>query len=729
MEPLAHSAKPKLGIPAQSYTEHIENVLSAAAENARRSACYMTDGEHIFVEVVQSAACLHDLGKLDIENQKVLKSDKRVALPVNHVEAGTARLLRINHMESALMVYGHHAGLCSIFAEVAKGKEFFFRDPNWHDRTEKRLENYLQEHERYIKSAVDKSELKKLGWSGLTRRLALSCLVDADHGDTARHYGGEKLLDPPEVRWKERLRALDNYIESLSQLNPLSARNQQRRDIYNACRFADTKPSMQACDSPVGTGKTTAVMAHMLQAAIAKDLRHIVVVLPYTNIIKQSVDVYRKALTLPGENPEEIVAEHHHQADFDDIKMRQMTTLWKAPITVTTAVQFFETMGSNHPAKLRKLHELPGSAVFVDEAHAAIPSWLWPQTWLWLKELTQQWRCHFVLASGSLSRFWLNNKFVDPPESIPDLIPEKLRKDSSQREFKRITYHSCEEPLNRGELIDFVLSKRGPRLVILNTVQSAAVIAREMQKAGYSVLHLSTALVPIDRNRIVERILRRLEFRNVTEWTLVATSCVEAGMNFSFNAAFRESSATTSLIQIGGRANRHGDDETAEVWDFRVIDPLLNRHPAFDTSRLVLNKLFEEDLIQNLSATDAVTEAMRREIMSDYNTKTEIIKECERKCDYPEVAKLCRVIDADTRIVVIDKDIVEALEAWEKVSTLDLLRNSVQLWSQKINLLSLEPVRGHEELYKWTAPYDPDFLGYMEGVLPLVYAKEEGLII
>jgi len=60
---------------------------------------------------------------------------------------------------------------------------------------------------------------------------------------------------------------------------------------------------------------------------------------------------------------------------------------------------------------------------------------------------------------------------------------------------------------------------------------------------------------------------------------------------------------------------------------------------------------------------------------------------------------------------------------------LDLLRNSVQLWSQKINLLSLEPVRGHEELYKWTAPYDPDFLGYMEGVLPLVYAKEEGLII
>ena len=253
MEPLAHSAKPKLGIPAQSYTEHVENVLSGAEENAARAASYMTDGEHIFVEVVRSAACLHDLGKLDVENQKVLKSNERVGLPVNHVDAGTARLLRINHMESALMVYGHHAGLCSIFSEATKGKDLFFRDPNWHERTEMRLENYLQEHERYIKSTVDKSELKRLGWSGLTRRMALSCLVDADHGDTARHYGGEKLFEPPEVHWKERLNALDIYVERLFRQDPFSTRNQQRRNIYHACRTANTNFPLQACDSPVGT--------------------------------------------------------------------------------------------------------------------------------------------------------------------------------------------------------------------------------------------------------------------------------------------------------------------------------------------------------------------------------------------------------------------------------------------------------------------------------------------
>ena len=83
----------------------------------------------------------------------------------------------------------------------------------------------------------------------------------------------------------------------------------------------------------------------LAQAAIALRLRHIFVVLPYTNIVQQSVDVYRKALVLPGENPEKIVAAHHHQAEFKSADLRFLTTLWDAPIIVTTAVQFFETLG------------------------------------------------------------------------------------------------------------------------------------------------------------------------------------------------------------------------------------------------------------------------------------------------------------------------------------------------------------------------------------------------
>ncbi len=41
-----------------------------------------------------------------------------------------------------------------------------------------------------------------------------------------------------------------------------------------------------------------------------------------------------------------------------------------------------------------------------------------------------------------------------------------------------------------GELIRFVQAKPGPRIVLLNTVQAAAMITHEMREAGRSILRL-----------------------------------------------------------------------------------------------------------------------------------------------------------------------------------------------------------------------------------------------
>ena len=114
--------------------------------------------------------------------------------------------------------------------------------------------------------------------------------------------------------------------------------------MYDACRAAEIEPLIRSCDAPVGSGKQRGD-GLLLQVAQKNGLRHIFVVLPYTNIIKQSVEVYREALVLPGERPGDVVAEHHHQADFEDVSLRQLATLWRAPVIVTTAVQFFEDSG------------------------------------------------------------------------------------------------------------------------------------------------------------------------------------------------------------------------------------------------------------------------------------------------------------------------------------------------------------------------------------------------
>ncbi|MDY0082253.1 MAG: hypothetical protein RBR74_03645 [Ignavibacteriaceae bacterium] len=723
---LAHSKGKNPPVPPQSYKKHISEVLKRAKENVENLSLYYKGNLIFFCDAVRAAAIYHDLGKLDNDNQTVLSKGRGDGLPINHVDAGTSHLLNNDFVESALLVYSHHIGLRSIPDEQAKA-ELFLRDANLYERTEKYLKDYLTKHTHSGCENINKHIERTSDWNGLTRRIALSCLVDADHGDTANNYGQEYPFTKIKTKWEERLKALDIYINDLGKDTEQSERNILRRKIYNACKEADTTPSFYACDSPVGTGKTTAIMAHLLKTAIAKNLRHIIVVLPYTNIIKQSVEIYRKALVLIGENPNEVVAEHHHQVDFETLQTRQFSMLWKTPIIVTTAVQFFETIASNHPSKLRKLHELPGSGVFVDETHAAIPNYLWPQTWKWLKEFSNNWGCHFVFASGSLPRFWELKDMMEMTEKLPELIPKELRSEALKQETKRITPLRHNTLLDEKGLIDLIESKPGPRLVIMNTVQSAAVLAQSMRKSCCDVLHLSTALAPVHRELILDLIKQRLQY-GVQDWTLVSTSCVEAGVDFSFRSAFRERAGAANLIQTGGRVRRNNEDFTGTLIDFKIQSPLYNRHPAFTLASQILEKLFEENRVETYSPADLITEALRLELMSDTNKKHQRLIKMEDEMDYPEVANLYKVIASDTRLVVVDKELVKRLEDHKKVSPKEINRKSVQLWLNKINTLSIGFVKGYENsgLYAWQYDYDPAFLGYMKGLLPLLEINHKG---
>jgi len=112
-----------------------------------------------------------------------------------------------------------------------------------------------------------------------------------------------------------------------------------------------------------------------------------------------------------------------------------------------------------------------------------------------------------------------------------------------QRVLNQDDYLSTrEDPLELAGLIQWVSGVPGPRLLILNTVQSAAAIARELgeKRSRVKVEHLSTALAPYDRKVILDRVKSRLEDPSDNDWTLVATSCVEAGRRPVLSNLFQE---------------------------------------------------------------------------------------------------------------------------------------------------------------------------------------------
>ena len=341
----------------------------------------------------------------------------------------------------------------------------------------------------------------------------------------------------------------------------------------------------------------------------------------------------------------------------------------------------------------------------------------------------------FGAGKWLLPRFWSLNEYRDlilgksqnAMAQVPDLVTDdSLRQDLKGAEKQRITYRRRPEDadaLDCEGVVSFIERAQGPRLLIVNTVQTAAAIAQAIRRSGNDVLHLSTALAPAHRDLIVDRIKRRLRDK-IDDWTLVATSCVEAGMDFSFRTGFRERASTASLIQIGGRISRGAEYFGAEVWDLLLRDHLFRDNPSMTVSRRALGYFGEDELCQ-ANAPELATTAMRREWTSGAEERAKRLIEFEDSMEYPAVSKECRVIDADTRTVLIDQSLADVIRKGKKISKNEVMRYSVQLWTNKVEKLALEPVIQDAKkssdmgIYSWPYEYDPDFLGYMKGALKL----------
>ena len=233
---LAHSARD--GRPAQTYRDHVVGVLQKAERYASEAGRYCKKSGETLLSVVRASALLHDLGKLDEENQTVLhQEDGGKHLPVDHVDAGSAALKAKGSVYAALLVYSHHAGLPDMPSEYLRKEDAFLRDEHGsvRARTDAGLEELLSHH-RAACGPEDVPNAEREGmFSPVFTRVALSCLADADHTDTAQAYGNAPLAEKEiSLRAKERLAALDAYV---SRLGGEDERSLLRREMYRSCRL------------------------------------------------------------------------------------------------------------------------------------------------------------------------------------------------------------------------------------------------------------------------------------------------------------------------------------------------------------------------------------------------------------------------------------------------------------------------------------------------------------
>jgi CRISPR-associated endonuclease/helicase Cas3 len=757
--------------PRQTYREHIKEVLAYVRQNLCALTLFISrEKAAILNRVSLRAAEYHDLGKLEEQNQEVLwtDTDYRRHLPIEHRDAGVAYLLghgdsevvTANEPAAILVAAGHWPGLFDLRRKRLSKDSFRFGESgDTVAATNKNLEQYLHIHRAEVPSAslpATDSLLNYKQLSPLDYRMALSCCVDADYTSSS----GKKPLRI-EPRWAERIDALDVYVEQLQELAEKQNRDMDhglrhnsdrmdlRAELYRECREAGTCFYLTYCDGPVGIGKTTAVLAHLLRVANERGFRHIFIVAPYLAIITQIVKVCREALVLEGEDPQSTVAEHHHQADYENEDLRYLATTWTAPIIVTTAVQFFETLASNQPSRLRKLHELAGSAVFIDESHAALPPKLMPLAWNWMRQLTEDWGCYFCLCSGTFVRFWeaMPEKFPLPEgQAVTSLISCDLQKRLESHESSRvamdimkggvvlhaaaraashatlrITPYAAPHFKGMQSLIAFITSKPGPRLVVMNTVQSAAALALKMRDIGHDVLHLSTALTPADRECVMNTVLERLKNPEDSNWTLVATSGVECGINVSFRTGFAEMHSLSSLIQISGRVGRHGEYADASLFCFTASAEVFAKNPAFSDAIEVFEELISSGRLSEPLSELSVSEAIRDNFVNEQKKSEELrnddISRFETLYKFETVAQKFNVIEDETTVVIVDAELRRMLAKGISVDAHELQRGSVSLRKSVLDKLSCYEIGGQKNLLALSEDQYDSFIGYMKGVL------------
>ena len=375
-------------------------------------------------------------------------------------------------------------------------------------------------------------------------RMLYSCLVDADFLDTESFMDAERAkLRTPNASLESLAPVFFSWLDAKQASAVDTPVNRLRAEIRAACEQAASKePGLFSLTVPTGGGKTLSGTAFAFRHALRHGLKRIIYVIPYTSIIEQTAGVLRDIL---GESN---VLEHH--SNFDPEKETPQSRLasenWDAPVVVTTAVQFFESLYACKSSRCRKLHNIAESVVVLDEVQLLPSSLLLPCAEA-IRQLTSHYQTSIVLSTATQ----LNLPGIDPA-SVREIIPASLNL------YRRLKRTRIEFPADRSvrrtwEGIADELSRHEQVLCVVNTRSDCRELFCRMPPG---TIHLSALMCGEHRSRVIHQIKERLASGDPIR--VISTQLVEAGVDIDFPIVYRAFTGLSSIAQSAGRCNREG---------------------------------------------------------------------------------------------------------------------------------------------------------------------------
>lgn len=505
----------------------------------------------------------------------------------------------------------------------------------------------------------------------LLARFLLSALADADYSASAEHFQPDYMkmhtgpaLDPEDAL--DRLLRIRAEKQKLSQSSP--ALNALRNQLFEDClHAAELPPGLYTLTAPTGLGKTLSLFAFAAKHCIKyRQMRRVILILPYLAIMEQNVREYRRIL------PE--LLESHSAAALDE-RARLLAERWDAPCIVTTNVGFFEPLFSARPTGCRHLHQLADSVIVLDEAQSLPPDLL-EATLRTVNLLCSQYGCTVVFSTATQPSFqYLPGLQWKPTEIVPN--PERLFQAT-----RRVTYDwRIEERIPYRQIAEELISYRQGCVIVNLRAHAEKLfhileeILPEAELEG--VFYLTSDLCGAHRTEVLNVIKKRLAERK--SCYLVATQCIEAGVDLDFPVVYRALAPLESIIQAAGRCNRNGDSDDGRVIVFLPEEERLYPPGAYyQRASLCVKTLASRHPIDcfNLKHMEEYYEIL----YSNGEGDKEKMKKALEDRDYRKVQEAYKLIESrGVQVIVPWKDDMELFcslrEEYEKTGlTRDLIR-------------------------------------------------------
>ena len=435
-----------------------------------------------------------------------------------------------------------------------------------------------------------------------------------------------------------------------------------RSEVLTGCRVAAGRPpGRHSLTVPTGGGKTLAALAFALRHAAEHGLRRVIVVIPFTSIIDQTAEVYRRAF---GDDLEGLLIEHHSNLDptRETEGNRLASENWDAPIIVTTAVQFFESLFSDRGTAARKLHNIAGSVVVFDEVQA-LPHPFRSPIFDALNQLVDHYGVSTLFCTATQPALGLRTVNRQPLPHLPgvvEVMPDVPGIFQAVGDRVVADFSRARSPIGWDELAGEI-EGLDQVLAIVQRRDDARDLCRLLPDA----LHLSALMCPAHRRAVLARIKADLDAGRPCR--VVSTTLVEAGVDLSFPVVYRALGGVDALAQAAGRCNRSGRlvDARENPIPGRLIvfrpptDPPPGLRLGAETTASMLAESGEIDLFD-----PATYEQYFQRLFSSTDFKPGNLVQTHRLArDFPEIATSFRMIDDRDQISIV----VPYGDAWDRI--------------------------------------------------------------